>query len=273
MIRAFRLAWLALTVLACTDVTTELIGSAGPDTSVRAPDAAQVADSAAGDSSMRERVLCGNRACACDNGEDDDGDDAIDGLDQECTGPYDDDESTFATGIPGNSVDFCQDCYWDDNSGSEDDGCQYNTECLFGRAPTGPSNAGCFQCQVSAQCTSTCAPRTPNGCDCFGCCEVMTSDGPTNVLLRDTCSLSQIDDPDKCPRCTKSAECQNPCGTCELCPGRKRKDLPPECRGQGAPTSEDPSNVCDEGQQVCSEDTPCPRDYYCQLGCCLFILH
>src|SRR5688572_29043604 len=42
--------------------------------------------------------LCGDAGCACSNGLDDDDDGFADGLDAECTGPYDDDEGTFATG-------------------------------------------------------------------------------------------------------------------------------------------------------------------------------
>src|SRR5688572_6561790 len=42
--------------------------------------------------------LCGGD-CVCDNGLDDDEDGLIDGLDPECTGPFDNDEGTFATGI------------------------------------------------------------------------------------------------------------------------------------------------------------------------------
>src|SRR5688500_10744812 len=43
--------------------------------------------------------LCGDAGCVCSNGLDDDDDGAADGLDPECTGPYDDDEGSFATGI------------------------------------------------------------------------------------------------------------------------------------------------------------------------------
>ena len=67
-----------------------------------------------------------------------------------------------------------------------------------------------------------------------------------------------------------SADCQNPCGTCELCGSKKRRDLPRECRGM---PSEDPVNTCDDdGQRVCDEANPCPETYYCQLGCCRIIV-
>ncbi len=36
---------------------------------------------------------------------DNDGDGLVDGFDPECTGPFDDDEATFATGIPGDNKD------------------------------------------------------------------------------------------------------------------------------------------------------------------------
>src|SRR5262245_10911807 len=47
---------------------------------------------------------CGSAGCACSNGIDDDGDGLVDGFDPECTGPLDNDEGSFATGIPGDNV-------------------------------------------------------------------------------------------------------------------------------------------------------------------------
>src|SRR3569833_3508623 len=39
----------------------------------------------------------------CSNCKDDDGDGLIDGFDPQCTGPFDNDEGSFATGIPGDN--------------------------------------------------------------------------------------------------------------------------------------------------------------------------
>src|SRR5204863_6684485 len=54
----------------------------------------------------------------CSDGIDNDGDGKIDYNDPECVGPLDNDEGTYATGIPGDNVDACkQDCFFDGNSG------------------------------------------------------------------------------------------------------------------------------------------------------------
>jgi hypothetical protein len=215
------------------------------------------------------RVVCPDgQPCACDNGIDDDGDGLVDGADPECTGPYDDDEGSFATGIPGDNVDFCQDCFFDGNSGMGDDGCAYHTDCLYGETPPGMGGADCFSCEVSDQCVNFCRARTPNGCDCFGCCEVQTDDGSSvNVYLTSSCSLDAIDDTDACPRCEQSPDCYNECGECELCPGRTIEDLPASCYDD--PDGGTPMYTCDDGEQMCNETTRCPEGYYCQQGCCL----
>jgi hypothetical protein len=213
--------------------------------------------------------LCGGN-CACSNGTDDDGDGKIDGFDPECTGPLDNDEGTFATGIPGDNSDpFWQDCFFDGNSGAGDDGCRYHTDCLYGlKAPDDPD------CVLTQQCIDFCKARTPNGCDCFGCCAVTGNDGMTyNVFLSASCSVDQIQDEQACPRCEPSGTCGNTCGTCELCLGKDPSDLPASCSPQpeaGVPDAPPPpAYTCDNGEQVCSETAPCPSSYYCQLGCCL----
>src|SRR3569833_2466017 len=60
----------------------------------------------------------------CSNCKDDDGDGLIDGFDPECTGPFDNDEGSFATGIPGENKDAInQDCFFDGDSGAGAGGC------------------------------------------------------------------------------------------------------------------------------------------------------
>ena len=66
----------------------------------------------------------------CSDGIDNDGDGKIDYNDPECVGPLDNDEGTFATGIPGDNSDACkQDCFFDGNSGMGDDGCEWQLKC------------------------------------------------------------------------------------------------------------------------------------------------
>jgi hypothetical protein len=284
---------LAVLSLGCTEVVTNLVsdnagddgrqtrdaqtdrdGGSGRD-AARAPDgpgdaaAPDAEDGYPADATVDPQpVLCNNKPCACDNNDDDDGDGLSDGLDPECTGPYDDDESSFATGNPGDNRESCQDCFFDGNSGHGDDGCQVNLECLFGRVPESLAGAGCPGCEVSAECVDNCLPRTPNGCDCFGCCEMFRPDGSRlYVLLDPDCSLDRIDDPVACPRCVPSAECANPCGNCELCPGKVLDDLPETCAP--APQEPGPGYTCDNGERVCGDGLPCPEAFYCHMGCCL----
>ena len=215
--------------------------------------------------------LCGDVGCACSNGIDDDGDGLVDGFDPECTGPFDNDEGSFATGIPGDNRDpKWQDCFFDGNSGAGDDKCRYHTDCLTGdKEPTDRD------CTLTDACIEFCAPRTPNGCDCFGCCTVTLNGGETrDILTGSDCSLDQAEDASACPPCVKSDSCGNTCGRCELCPGKTIEDLPADCAPDegtgGAGSGDDPGYTCDDGEQVCGPGLPgCPLGRYCSLGCCL----
>src|SRR5262245_35450420 len=76
--------------------------------------------------------MCNPNGPQCSNCKDDDGDKLIDGFDPECTGPLDNDEMTFATGIPGDNKDPVeQDCFFDGNSGAGNDGCNVHVCCLL----------------------------------------------------------------------------------------------------------------------------------------------
>jgi hypothetical protein len=214
---------------------------------------------------------CGGAGCICSNGVDDDGDGLVDGFDPECTGPLDDDEGSFATGIPGDNVDpKWQDCFFDGNSGGGDDGCRYSTDCLTGAKPLTDK-----ACTVTQQCRDFCQPRTSNGCDCFGCCTVRTAGGDVDIQIGEKCSIEKIGDESACPRCIKTTTCGNECGACELCAGKTAADLPASCTPttppDGAPPP--PSYTCDGGQ-VCGPSTPCPvsPQSYCQQGCCVPII-
>jgi hypothetical protein len=110
-------------------------------------------------------------------------------------------------------------------------------------------------------CVDSCLPRTPNGCDCFGCCEVQVGADTLAIRLADSCSLRDLSNETKCPRCVQSSECRNPCGRCELCPGKTEDDLPADCV----------SYVCDQAD-VCSSQRPCSGFSYCSQGCCVPII-
>jgi hypothetical protein len=215
----------------------------------------------------------------CTNGKDDDGDGLSDGFDPECTGPGDNDEASYATGIPGDNRDpKWQDCFFDGNSGAGDDDCRYATGCIDGTLePTDDD------CQLTDACIKFCAPLVPNGCDCFGCCTIQVDDKTVDIMLSNSCSLDKIDDPDACQTCTKTDTCGNTCGRCELCPGKTVEDLPDDCMppptGTGGAGSSDggasgtgggPSYTCDGGEQVCGPGLPtCALGQYCSLGCCI----
>src|SRR6185295_16580865 len=104
----------------------------------------------------------------CSDGIDNDGDGKTNYNDPECVGPLDNDEGTFATGIPGDNMDACkQDCFFDGNSGMGDDGCDWNLKC-------DPANTNPGQCmydskfnncsaQQSQKCINNCRKLTPNG--------------------------------------------------------------------------------------------------------------
>jgi hypothetical protein len=211
--------------------------------------------------------------CVCANGVDDDMDGLVDGFDPECISAIDNDEGSFATGIPGDNVDpKWQDCFFDGDSGAGNDGCRYHTDCL-----TGDKSQDDPDCVVTQACLDFCAPRTTNGCDCFGCCTITTDDGPVDIFTTATCSLETIDDEQACPRCVKTTQCENDCGECELCPGKLPEDLPESCQMEppdgGTPPPPDggepPVYTCNPGQDVCTLEMPCPPNFYCSLGCCV----
>lgn len=243
------------------------------------------------------QVLCGDTPCACSDGIDNDGDGQVDGFDIECTGPFDNDEDSFATGIPGDNRDpVWQDCFFDGNSGSGNDGCRYKTECLTGALPQDHPD-----CTLSQRCIDFCAKYAPNGCDCFGCCEVYPNGAsdPIFVQIGNTCSDDKFGDEAACPRCVQTTQCANLCGECELCGGKTVDDLPATCfmsggdmggntgdmgggttGDMGGGTTGDmggggnPGYTCDNGEQVCSPEVRCARaDEYCAQGCCIKIFN
>jgi hypothetical protein len=212
----------------------------------------------------------------CNNCRDDDGDGRIDGADIECTGALDNDESSFATGIPGDNIDTVnQDCFFDGNSGSGNDGCRIHVCCLLGApdrasCPFGPQQYDPAECNTpeTQMCIAACAPLAPPGCDCFGCCTIcdpvtnVCRDILTNPAVAPNCNDMTLNDPVACPTCVKRTDCGTPCNPemCILCPGQDPNDLPPECMG---------SNMCPSGQAACSPAMPCAAGQFCSAGCCI----
>jgi hypothetical protein len=225
----------------------------------------------------------------CSDGIDNDGDGRIDYDDPECVGPLDNDESSFATGIPGDNMDACkQDCFFDGNSGMGDDHCLWQLKCdpmsTTASCPYDPQFAAqhSMDCSVTAsqsqQCIDSCRKLVPNGCDCFGCCVVPGA--PTPIRLAATCTAKDFGDPTKCPACTQVTQCNNPCEHCEICIGKPT--LPADCTATpdgGTDSGTDsgtppPPNNCGSDYVPCGPGTATPADgcgpsYGCVTGCCI----
>jgi hypothetical protein len=260
--------WLwGLLLFACTDHVVNLANSVDRDaaTNDASLDAALDGsrDASAADTMVPVTfdagvAYCGGRRCQCSDGADNDGDGVADGLDPECTGPADDVERNFGTGLeqdPG--PESCLDCFFEFRPGNRE-GCNRPRSCTIDDSVGNGKCRGNDECDVpaSSPCITSCLPLVPNGCDCFGCCEVQGRD--FSILLRDSCSMATIDQEALCPRCTQSDDCRNPCGTCEVCPGRTPAELPASC---------DPSARCGP-LMPCEESADCEANGYCFQGCC-----
>ncbi|MEP6865447.1 MAG: hypothetical protein ABJE66_32810 [Deltaproteobacteria bacterium] len=240
--------------------------------------------------------MCTPGGPQCSNCKDDDGDGLIDGFDPECTGPFDNDEGSFATGIPGDNKDAInQDCFFDGNSGGGDDGCNQHVCCLFGATTkaecqadlvglvNNPDTEGnkydvtkCFaplgSAPMPAKCAMVCGAITPPGCDCFGCCTVCEPGTTTcfdialNPIVSPNCTQDNLADPAACKRCVKTTTCGGgDCGgtTCVLCAGENTNDLPPDCGG---------TITCPANEPTCPTGSGCPDQTYCAQGCCIGVI-
>jgi hypothetical protein len=234
-------------------------------------------------------AACDGTLWQCGNCLDDDGDCTVDDGDSDCFGVCDNNEAGFAGLIPGqNSAPCKMDCYFDDNSGSGDDDCNWSHNCdpldpqpddcscdppageMLCDANIPGYNGSCDEAWASQSqtCLDICGPVTPNGCDCFGCCEVTLAGGnQTTIYLGSeepsntpSCHAGVIDDPNLCKPCTQVQACLNTCETCELCFGQT--ELPAECGGIPECSGETP--------QPCGLPTlpDCPAGQFCLTGCC-----
>ncbi|HEU5055676.1 MAG TPA: hypothetical protein VFU21_04100 [Kofleriaceae bacterium] len=252
----------ALLVLGGCEETVRLDRDAGP-----APDARGQPDA------MVQSPCRADGDAQCSNCEDDDGDQFVDGHDPHCAGPLDDDEATFATGIPGDNKDrFKQDCFFDGNSGGS---CQIDTCCLLDEETCLAGDYGDWppaDCAFSASCAAACADLTPPGCDCFGCCTICHPDTDqcydvlTNPAVSDGCDFDSLSDPDVCIPCTKFGSCTG--GECDpqkciLCQGQTEEDLPRDC---------DQMNACPGGETPCDTSSDCAENEYCANRCCVEIV-
>jgi hypothetical protein len=223
----------------------------------------------------------------CSDGRDNDGDGRIDYNDPECVGPLDNDESSFATGIPGDNSDACkQDCFFDGNSGMGDDHCLWQLKCdprstssscpydqQYAQSHANECSVGASQSQA---CIDHCRRLVPNGCDCFGCCAVPGVATP--IRLAPTCTAASFGDPTKCPPCTQVTQCGNPCDRCELCIGKTT--VPEDCgrTDGGTPPPDGGGGYDGGGRPNCSDwlacgsatdPTYCAAGFGCVTGCCL----
>ncbi|HTL33348.1 MAG TPA: hypothetical protein VL326_09495 [Kofleriaceae bacterium] len=245
---------------------------------------------------------CTAGSAQCADCVDNDMDGKIDGFDPECTGPADNDESSFATGIPGDNIDATyQDCFFDGNSGAGNDGCNQHVCCLLqaggATADTSDDIAACMalapqsnydkydrtKCykpfgstNVPPKCTMNCGPLAPPGCDCFGCCTICDATGCADVLINPAvspnCDQTNVTDPgpdgtsgtadDPCKKCVKNMDCGSP--TC----GGATCIL---CPGQDPSTlpSSCSGQTCPTGITACDAMGACPAETYCSNGCCI----
>lgn len=256
-------------------------GDAGIDEGSCEPNCVNFSDADPNAADAGPNTGCDPNGPQCNNCIDDDLDGFIDGDDPHCISPLDDNEFGFATGIPGdNQAKFRQDCFFDGNTGSGDDGCNIHTCCLLTECPddlakSGWNNNKTYQenfdanCGLTEQCKNNCGPLSPPGCDCFGCCTIchdgQCHDVYVNPAIAPDCDLDVLGDPDKCPPCTPHPDCGSPCDPagCILCPGQTADDLPPECEGQ---------NECPSGQTACEDSGDCQENQYCNNKCCVFVI-
>jgi len=233
-----------------------------------------------GGSSGGQGGVAGTGKTQCNDGIDNDGDGKVDLADFECVSALDNDEGSFATGIPGDNVDVCkQDCFFDGNSGMGDDHCNWELKCDSSnvgataekKCEYDPNYNNCPASQPQS-CLDYCRPLTPNGCDCFGCCQIQTTSGLQTVRLTSTCTAAKADDPTACAPCTQTPTCVNDCKPCELCLGKTT--LPAECYGAGGAGGNGAggsrgieclnSVSCGTDQSICDK-----TGTLCISGCCV----
>ena len=216
----------------------------------------------------------------CSDGIDNDGDGKIDYIDPECVGPLDNDEGSFATGIPGDNIDACkQDCFFDGNSGMGDDGCDWQLKC-----DPMTNNASCpydaayaqshmTECSVSAsqsgKCIDSCRKLVPNGCDCFGCCAIPGATTPIRLAPRAPRPTSAT--PPSARRARRSPSARSRANAARSASASRRSLPTAHPYDGGVPDAGTPYN-CPAGYMACGQygidPALCPEGTGCVTGCC-----
>ena len=231
---------------------------------------------------------CQGRIYQCGDCLDNDGDHLVDSDDPDCTGPCDDSETSYGSGLPGSGTAPCkQGCYFvAQEMAASGERCNWSQDCdplsvAPDYPPSGDSNcvhkpgavvpgsgATCDELSTAqpSACLASCLPLTPNGCDCFGCCE-LPADSGTFVWIGSTeksacsCDAAHIGDPAACHPCTPVRSCFNACDPCKVCVGRAAPG--PSCATPGVGRCPDMAAAC--GQPG---ESDCAAGYYCVTGCC-----
>jgi len=154
----------------------------------------------------------------CADGLDNNNNGQVDMADPYCRSPTDNDESSFASGIPGDDVNSpaSLDCWFDDNSGSGNDDCIVHACCsIDGPCPANlsPETFDPNECQVSQMCIETCQPITKPDCDCFGCCNICPpGQSCTRAFVHPAispgCSLESLGTAQQCLPCSGNLACR-----------------------------------------------------------------
>ena len=217
----------------------------------------------------------------CSDGIDNDGDGKIDYGDPECVGPLDNDEGTFATGIPGDNIDACkQDCFFDGNSGMGDDGCDWQLKC-----DPMTNNASCpydaayaqshmTECSLSASQSRQVHRQLPQaGAERLRLLRLLHG---SRRARRRFAWRRPAPPPTSTTRpsaraCTQVTQCMVPCGRCEVCVGKPT--IPADCYPYdgGVPDGGTPY-TCPAGYMACGQygidPALCPEGTGCVTGCC-----
>lgn len=239
----------------------------------------------------------------CSDCADNDTDGRVDGFDPQCSGPADEREDSFETGIPGDNMDATmQDCFFDGNSGAGNDGCNQHVCCLLQAsnqnecallAPDADASKykinECYQpfgnVPVPTKCQDNCGKLTAPGCDCFGCCKICDAGGCRYVIVNPSVSPMCTDttisnagpdnmDPDTNGDGLGDGTGDEPCKRCAPTDcgmtecGGQTCILCPGQDPSSLPSSCGGQTMCPMGYVACDAMGNCPIGSYCQTGCC-----